>query len=215
MSTKEVRYRCLSILSGIPERDIIHGGYTKEQSIALKKAVQLMSKGLFFHEKMPGYSVEKITTLYKKFKLKHDIGLGVFDYLKEPDLSSVDRNRKEYQILGDVTTKLKDLAGILEIPFLTAVQLNRDHDVADSDKIARYADVVAHWTIRNEEERELTGPKGGMYKLIIKDSRRGGTTDERGISFHFMKKTLTIKEVEPRYQTYNFLEDEKSDEHNS
>lgn len=212
MSTKECMYRVLAILSNVPERVIKHGGYSKEDYRKLKHAASRMKKGLFFHEKMPGYNVEKLTALYKKFKLKHNIGCGIFDYLKEPESASADKTRKEYQILGDVTTKLKDLSGILKIPFVTAVQLNRDHDIADSDRIARYADVVAHWTNRTEEERNLTGFRGGAYKLIIKDSRRGGHTNDKGISFQFHKKLLTIKEVPVEFQTYNFEKDGEEDQ---
>lgn len=214
MSTEECRSRTLSILSNIPERVIKHGGYSKEDYKKLKNTIKVMEKGLFFHEKMPGYSLEKLTALYKKFKLKHNIGFAIFDYLKEPESSNADKNRKEYQILGDVTTKLKDLAGILDIPFLTAVQLNRDHDIADSDRIARYADVIAQWTNRTKEERDLTGYRGGQYKLIIKDSRRGGQTTEEGISYYFFKDRLTVKEVPLENQTYNFKSEEDGDKPN-
>ena len=162
--------------------------------------MKVLEKGLLFHESMPGYSIDKLISLYKKYKHKHNIGLMVFDYLKEPDLSTVDKGRKEYQILGDATTALKNLSVELNIPAITAVQINRSNDIADSDRIARYADVVAQWMRKTEDELKLGGYKGGSHKLVIRDTRRGGLTPEEGIGYYFFKEHLTIKEVSPTNQ---------------
>lgn len=192
----EWRNRSIAIMSGVKERDIKHGGYDNITYDNLIKAVKIIEGGSkLFHEYMPGFSVDKLVALYKKYKQKENIGLIVFDYLKEPDSSSVDRQRKEHQILGDVTTKLKDLSGKLNIPAITAVQLNRDNDIADSDRIARYGDVICHWASRKPEEMEEGGINSGTHKLIIRDTRRGGTTNEHGIGFNFFKEQLRIKEV--------------------
>lgn len=195
LTFNEWRTRALSIVSGVAEREIKHGGYSDEVYQRLLKAEILVNKAKFLHEYMPGYSVDKLVALYKKYKHKENIGLIVFDYLKEPDSASLDRQRKEYQILGDVTTKLKDLAGQLDIPAITAVQLNRDNDIADSDRIARYGDVICHWGIREEKEQEEGGAASGTHKLVIKDTRRGGATNKHGIGYFFFKEQLTVKEV--------------------
>lgn len=196
MTFNEWLPRVAANMSGVKERTIKHGGYNKEDyDNIINKCIRLVKKGKLFHEYMPGYSVEKITALYKKYKAKENIGLAVFDYLKEPESTNIDTRRKEYQILGDVTTKLKDLAGELEIPVVTAVQINRAGDVADSDRIARYADIIAQWMKKTDEELEGGGEKGGTYKLVIRDTRRGGGTSEEGIGYKFFKPWLTIKEV--------------------
>ena len=119
----------------------------------------------------------------------------------------------KYQILGDVTTRLKDLSGQLDIPMLTAVQLNRKHDIADSDKIARYGDVMIFWEYRTEEEIENGGDRSGSHKLVIKDTRRGGSTSDEGICYWFFKETLNIKEVSPTNQpimTGEYVTNDKS-----
>ena len=196
MTFEEWRDRSIARISGVKERLIKHGGYDDAVYDKLVKAIKIIESGnKLFHEYMPGYSVDKLVALYKKYKQKENIGLIVFDYLKEPDSTSVDRQRKEYQILGDVTTKLKDLAGQLKIPAITAVQLNRDNNIADSDRIARYGDVVCHWSARKPDELEEGGINSGTHKLVIRDTRRGGTTNEHGIGYNFFKEYLTIKEV--------------------
>lgn len=198
----EFKTRALSIMSGVPERNIKHGGYSNEDYARIKNAQRVISKGKLFHKYMPGYSVDKVVALCKKYKLREDIGLIVFDYLKEPDLSSTDGDRKEYQLLGDITTKLKDLSGILDVPALTAVQLNRQNDIADSDRIARFGDIIALWQFRTEEEKKICGVEGGQYKLVIKDTRRGGSTPKEGIGYTFFRNRILIREVPPADQVF-------------
>lgn len=197
MPYEQWRDRAIASMSGIRERDIKHGGYDDETyNRILDKCIRLVEKGKLFHEFMPGYSVDKLVALYKKYKLKHNIGLMIFDYIKEPDSSSLERQRKEYQILGDVTTKLKDLAGELSIPALTAVQINRSNAIADSDRIARYADVIGQFMLKSPEELEAGGDKGGTHKLVIRETRRGGMTPEEGIGYKFYKERLLVMEVD-------------------
>jgi len=198
------RDRIVASLTDIPERAIKHGGYTKEDYQKIQIAINIVEKGKLYHEFMPGYTIDKLTALYKKYKLKHNIGLMIFDYIKEPDSSSIEKNRKEYQVLGDVTTKLKDLSGVLNIPCLTAVQVNREGSVADSDKIIRYADTIMQWMYKTEGEQEIKGDAGGQYKLVVRETRRGGMTPDEGIGYLFKKTTLNVKEAEPPDQVVDY-----------
>jgi replicative DNA helicase len=198
------RDRIVASLTDIKERSIKHGGYSQEDYHKLQAAIKITESGKLFHEFMPGYTIDKLTALYKKYKLKHDIGLMIFDYIKEPDSSSIERNRKEYQVLGDVTTKLKDLAGALNIPCLTAVQVNREGSVADSDRIIRYADTIMQWMYKTDEEREAKGDAGGQYKLVVRETRRGGMTPDEGIGYLFKKTTLNVKEAEAPDQMIDY-----------
>lgn len=218
MTFKEWRDRVLAIISGVKERTIKHGGFKQDIKTyeRILEAAKYLKKSKLFHHYVPGYNVEKIAALYKKYKFKEDIQLAVFDYIKEPDYSSVVPGRKEYQILGDVTTKLKDLSGQLDIPFLAAVQLNRSGDIADSDRVARYGDVVAFWGLRDQKLAEDSGwdlDDIGHYGLSIRDSRRGGGTGEVGIGYKFRKTRLRILEVDSCNQVENFdyLDDIKID----
>jgi len=198
------RDRIVSSLTDVPERAIKHGGYNEQDYLKIMAAVNLVESGRLYHEFMPGYTVDKLTALYKKFKMKHDIGLMIFDYIKEPDSTSIERNRKEYQVLGDVTTKLKDLAGSLNVPCLTAVQINREGSVADSDRIIRYADTIMQWMYKTEEEQTAKGHAGGQYKLVVRETRRGGMTPDEGIGYIFKKTTLNVREAEPPDQLVDY-----------
>ena len=204
MPFEQWRTRVVAMMSGIPERKIRHGGYTEQEYYNIQQAIDLIKKGKFFHEYMPGYSVEKLAAVYNKYRHVEGIELAIFDYIKEPPGGS--KERKEYQLLGDVTTSLKDMAGELQIPFLCANQLNRQKDIADSDRILRYADVLMFFKPKEVEEIERGGPHGGGHKLVITDSRRGGTTPEEGISYEFTKKTLQINEASVQLINYDSKE---------
>lgn len=210
MPFEQWRSRAIAIMSGVKERTILHGGFAsnKETMFKITQGVKLLKESGIFHHYLPGYSIDKLAALYQKYKLQENIELGIFDYIKEPDSSSTEAGRKEYQILGDVTTKLKDLSGQLDIPFSAAVQVNRTGDVADSDRVARYGDIVAFWEYRDKKlleevlSEKLEGQELedklreiGHYQLNIKDSRRGGTTPATGIGFYFKKEWCQIKEV--------------------
>lgn len=214
MDFNQWRSRILSMLSNVPERRITHGGYSDEEYDRLKLAASIIKKGKLFHEFMPGYTLDKLTALYNKYKHIEDIGLAIFDYIKAPGQADF-RNKKEYQILGDVTTALKDLAGELEIPFLCANQINRQNDIADSDRILRYSDVVMVFKPKTKEEFDKVHPfekDYGNYKLVITDSRRGGTTPEEGIGYYFLKRLLKIEEASKQLIDYdNYVNKEKDE----
>lgn len=198
------RSRMLSMLSGVPERVVKHGGYTEQENFNINQAATLIKKGKFFHEYMPGYSIEKLAAIYNKYKHVEGIELAVFDYIKEPP--GGDKTRKEYQLLGDVTTALKDLSGELQIPFLCANQLNRQKDIADSDRVLRYADVLMFLKPKELEEIEAGGVQAGGHKLVITDSRRGGTTPEEGIGLEFLKRSLQMNEAKIQLIDYDSKE---------
>lgn len=219
MPFDQFRPRILSLLSGVPERKIKHGGYSDQEYYNIQQAEKTIENGKFFHEYMPGYNINKITALYKKYKHREDIKLAVFDYIKCP-IGADFRNKKEYQLLGDVTVALKDIAGELDIPVFAANQINRQQDIADSDRILRYADVLMFFKPRELKElQEMEENYGkhrvrnfGTYKLIITDSRRGGTTPPEGIGYNFHKKCLQIIEAEEQVINYDDNEHEEKEE---
>jgi len=209
MPFEQWRDRIIAMLSGVEERRVKHGGYTDNEYERICKAMTLIKGSKLFHEYLPGYNVDKLISLYKKYKYKENIGMAVFDYIKEPPGSS-SAHRKEYQIIGDVTTALKDLAGELQIPVVAANQINRQEDIADSDRVLRYADVIAFFRRRTTEElQEIENNYKpfhgdyGTYKLWIRESRRGGHTPPEGIGFAFKKRLLLIHEAKRQIIDYD------------
>lgn len=204
MSTEQIYPRVLSRLTKIPEKRIKRGQFSdNEREIITLASKVLIDKGKYFHKYMPGFTLDAVVALIKKYHSKYGIGLVIFDYIKsgsQEDFSNI----KEYQLLGNTTIVLKDLAGTLNIPILAAVQRGRSGDIADSDRIARYADTVIILEEKTKEEIEKLGFQGGLHKFVVRHSRRGGETPVEGIGIHFRKSILSIQESE--HQLIDFSE---------
>ena len=92
MDSRQQEDRILSILSGVPNKEIVSGMYVtdtengkaEDKITALKSAVQELKDGNYFHIYMPNFTIEKVNAVAKKFKLQHNIQAIFFDYLKLP-----------------------------------------------------------------------------------------------------------------------------------
>jgi replicative DNA helicase len=213
MSTKEQQFRLLAILSGVPEKEIKNGTYTSnpEWDRAVDEALQIARSGKILHKYYPDFTGEGVSALTRKYKHQHGIGCVIFDYIKLPDADLQQIGKvKEYQALGYLCVALKNLAGQLEIPVLTAAQIGREGankgrvtatDFADSDRILRYANTLLGLAPKTQDEmKKLEEEYGrdaaiamGTHRLQILDTRAGGT-NFGGIDMYFRKQILTMQE---------------------
>lgn len=220
MPTESIQTRMLSAISGVPERIIVNGLYVNDarQSEAVYYALSIMDKMKYFHKYMPGFRIEDVKSMARKYKVKEDIGAFIFDYIKMVELND---NYNETQTLGYLTSSLKDLAGVLDIPVISAVQLKRDSheksrvgsdDVADSDKVLRYCNTLMALTIKKKKEIDESGIQCGTHRLQILDNR-GGNSLYSGIDLAYNKPTLTVREAEVQ-SSESLLEQKQVEEEN-
>lgn len=212
MDARQQEDRILSILSGIPHKEIVSGMYVvdtengraKDKIERLKTAVTKLKEGNYFHIYMPNFTIEKVNAMAKKFKMQHNVQAIFFDYLKCPSsqLSGL-RSMQEWQMLGYITSGLKDLAGTLSIPIYSACQENRSDvkgtnkdasNVGGSDRILQFASKLMFLVNKTDEEIMKEGELNGNQKIIIK-YQRNGESDVPPINIKFDKARLTQKEV--------------------
>lgn len=202
MSFDEFQLRMVASLSGVPEGTIRRGelAYNPELKKQVLKAVKVLYKMPIIHKYMPGFTIEEVVSLVKKHKVRDNIDAFFFDYIKMVELNE---NFNETQTLGYLTMELKDLAGKLEIPVVTAVQLNREaahksrvgtQQVADSDRVLRYCNVLMALSRKTKEELEKEGVAHGTHRLQVLENRNGPSF-EAGIDIEFTKPTLTMYEA--------------------
>lgn len=207
MRTVEVQNRLLSHVSSVPVRAIENGKYILNEKFdaRVNAAYDKLDKGLMLHRYYPGYSIDGLISLARKYYARDGIGAVFFDYIKMPESNS--RDAKETQILGQVTTALKDLAGTLNIPVITAAQMKRasnsdksgpktlysDQDVGDSDKIGRYCDTLLALARKSQKEIEEDGMDCGTHRIQVLLARGGGTL-YRGIDINCHFPTLTMSQ---------------------
>ena len=129
--------------------------------------------------------------------LKYKIGLAfvVFDYIKSNETSTSDN----YNILGAKCDFLKNrIAGELDLAVLSACQLNRVGEVADSDKINRYLSVGIKWDWKTQEMVATDGMECGntFAKIYVNRLGRQMLDEDDYIDFIFVGDTMTIVEAQ-------------------
>jgi len=226
MSTMEQQLRLLSILSNVKERDIKNGSFKHNQQDLdnVRHAQSVKETGLILHKYYPNFTPEGVSALTRKCHHQGKTMCMFFDYIKLPDADlQMVANVKEYQALGYLTVALKNLAGQLQIPVVTAVQINREGankghissaNFADSDRILRYANTLLGLAAKPKKEQiELEEKYGreramaaGTHRLQILDTRAGGTNYE-GIDIYFNKHKLTMREADEQLSQASEEED--------
>lgn len=191
MDKRQQEDRILSILSGVPQKEIISGTYVldtengkaKDKISAIKDAVKQLKEGHYYHIYLPSFTVDKVTSIARKFKLQENIQAIFFDYLKFPasQIATL-RSAQEWQMLGYITSGLKDLAGTLEIPIYAGAQENRidpkgikkdETNVGGSDRILQLATKLVFLTNKPEEDILKNGISYGNQTLYIAYQRNG------------------------------------------
>jgi len=228
MRGDEQRFRLLSMLSGVPERIIKSGKfkYDAQQVASIAEAERIISSGLIFHKYYPEFTPEGIASITRKYKHQYGIGCLLFDYIKlaEADVQMV-RSVREDQALGYLCVALKNLAGQLEMPVLTAAQIGRTGaegrikatSFADSDRILRYANTLLGLSRKTKEEMAtlkeeqgvVIGTKMGTHRLQILETRGGGSL-QTGLDIMFRKDILEMREAEE--QLYERTKKEEQEE---
>jgi replicative DNA helicase len=220
MPTREVQTRLLSHLSSVPERNIVNGTFARDRDARARvdRACDKIESGMLLHKYYPGYTVEGLKSMARKYYARNGIKAFFFDYIKIPEMSG-ENAFKEYQILGNVTSALKDLAGQLDIPVVSAAQIKRsetgaqkthfnDNDVADSDRIGRYCNNLLALARKSSKEIEEEGIDCGTHRLQILLSR-SGVPLYRGIDLHCNFPTLSMRQADNQAHGNGAFEESK------
>ena len=211
MNSREQEDRILANLTGIPHDEIVSGMYVldtvngaaQEKIQKLKEAREKLKLGNYYHIYMPQFTIEKVSSLARKFQMQFGIVALFFDYIKIPSNQADFRTAQEYQKLGFFTSGLKDLAGMLQIPVFTACQANRnDVDPEDPDesniggsyRILQLATKLMFLYNKSEEKIAKDGFANGNQQLFIK-FQRNGMSNCPPINIMFNKPILRQTEV--------------------
>lgn len=170
--------RMLSCLTGVPFQCISGGKYnTTLDEKKVEDAVIALSKDKsFYHDYIPDTSDDAIIEFYRLAKNKINAEFGIYDYIKDEE--SIDSSR-QYNLLGHKTNLLKnEIAGKMDYAMCAGAQENRNGQIGDSDKIARYVSCVINWRFKTNEELRNDGMDCGNIALEIPANRNGPYTAE-------------------------------------
>lgn len=204
MYTKEDSFRKLAIVSGVRERRIRTGEAWKdpEEKAILEAALAKIEDSEYgvFHEYLPkslrSFKTEDVISRIRYYAEKiPNLKLIIYDYIKLPPGNSL-RDMKEYQSLGVFANALKELAGQLELPILTACQLNRSNDVASSFELIWFCNTYLLLRRQKLEEIQEHGnfKEHGTHVIEVKRTRAGGSGK---VPIKFFEPCLTMLEAKP------------------
>lgn len=176
MSTRMFFERMLANISGVTMRKIKTGKYDAEEVRRIEEAKNLMKSAPFVHKYLPQTSDDEIYSIHKILKYKIGLEFSIYDYIKMDMISS----SEQYNALGQRTNFLKNnIAGELDIAVLAGAQLNRNNQVADSDKMERYVSTSILWREKTAEEIMNDGGLDyGNYALTVCLNRNGQQMEE-------------------------------------
>jgi len=190
--TNKVWYkRALCHISGVEFRRIRDGKWSKEETAKIKKAQEIIKKLPLVHYYMPVVDMSRTYAMCKLLKYKMDLQFLCFDYIKGDDPDAFALSNK----LGQMTNILKnEIAGELDMCVLAACQLNRQNEVASSDKIAAYASTVIRWRFKLPSEiQEDGGLKYGNVYAQIYYNRNGEMMDkDEWLNLNFIGNLMTV-----------------------
>lgn len=212
MNEREQEDRLLSMITLIPHSEIVSGMYvvdtengTAEEKVAkLKLAREKLQMGNYYHIYMPQFTIEKITSIARKFKMQFGIVALFVDYLKLPanQMGSL-RTVQEWQMLGFTASGLKDIAGMLSIPVYSACQENRNDpksgvkdegNVGGSDRILQLATKLIFLYNKSDEQIAKENIINGNQYLYIA-FQRNGISNAQPISLMFDRVRINQYEV--------------------
>lgn len=170
MSDRLFYERMIANISGVTVKQIKTGRYDDEEAQKILKAREWIDTKPFIHLYDPQMTMEELYTICRGQKHKMGLQFVIYDYIKSDVVSS----SEQYNELGNKCDFLKNtIAGDLELSVLAGAQLNRQNQIADSDKLERYASVSLLWSDKTAEEYISDGEACGNYKITIKLNRLG------------------------------------------
>lgn len=213
MSTMDMKFRVASSLTGIPVWHLETGNWKKNQQLFTRfqdsKKQILDTQNKVDHLQVAGKPIEQVASIVKRWYFSK-VGRGnpcvvIYDYIKLTGES--DKNKQEYQLIGEKVNTLKELSLELNIPILSACQLNRSAEngvddssaIAQSDRLQWFASFVSIFRRKTVEEIAEDGQEFGTHKMIPLATRFQGQESQ---GHHDLIRIQEGRSV--RYQT-NFI----------
>jgi replicative DNA helicase len=188
MSKEELVDRLLVAQADVDAWRLKTGKLTEDDFTKLSEAMGQLADAPIFIDDTPGISIAEMRSKARRLQLEHNVQLIVVDYLQLIDPGRRYDNR--VQEVSVVSQSLKNLARELNIPVLSASQLNRSVEHRAGDRKPQLADLRESGAIEQDADvvmflyrpdAEHTGPNIPTKLLIAK--HRNGPTGEIDLLF--------------------------------
>jgi replicative DNA helicase len=180
MSKEQLVNRMFALESRVDAQVLRTGNLTDNDWASLIEAAGVIGKSNLIIDDTPGISVTELRSKCRKYKLEHNLGIIMIDYLQLMQGSK--RAESRQQEISDISRSLKEIARELQVPVVALSQLSRaveqrpDHrpmlsDLRESGAIEQDADVVM-FLYRDDYYNHDTEKKD-VAEVIIAKQRNG------------------------------------------
>lgn len=201
MSKEQLVNRLFSLESRVDAQVLRNGNLSDNDWTSLIEAAGTIGRSNLIIDDTPGISVAELRSKCRKYKLEHNLGIIMIDYLQL--MTGSKRSESRQQEISEISRSLKEIARELQVPVIALSQLSRaveqrpDHrpmlsDLRESGAIEQDADVVM-FLYRDDYYNHDTEKKD-VAEVIIAKQRNGpiGTVElawlPRYTKFANMKK---------------------------
>ena len=180
MSKEQLVNRLFSLESKVDSQALRTENLTDEDWAKLIEGAAVVGKSNLIIDDTPGISIAELRSKCRKFKLEHNLGIIIIDYLQL--MSGGKRSESRQQEISEISRSLKAVARELNVPVVALSQLSRaveqrpDHrpmlsDLRESGAIEQDADVVM-FLYRDDYYNKDTDKKN-IAEVIIAKQRNG------------------------------------------
>ena len=180
MSKEQLVNRLFSLESKVDSQALRTGNLTDEDWAKLIEGAAVVGKSNLIIDDTPGISIAELRSKCRKFKLEHDLGIIIIDYLQL--MSGGKHSESRQQEISEISRSLKAVARELNVPVVALSQLSRaveqrpDHrpmlsDLRESGAIEQDADVVMF--IYRDDYYHKDTEKKDIAEIIIAKQRNG------------------------------------------
>ncbi|MDD2968886.1 MAG: replicative DNA helicase [Lachnospiraceae bacterium] len=180
MSKEQLVNRLFSLESKVDSQHIRTGNLSDGEWEKLIESAGVIAKSNLIIDDTPGISIAELRSKCRKYKLEHNLGIIIIDYLQL--MSGRGKSESRQQEISDISRSLKSLARELNVPVVALSQLSRaveqrpDHrpmlsDLRESGAIEQDADVVM-FIYRDDYYNKDTELKN-IAEIIIAKQRNG------------------------------------------
>ncbi|MDO5423419.1 MAG: replicative DNA helicase [Eubacteriales bacterium] len=180
MSKEQLVNRLFSLESKVDSQSLRTGNLSDEDWGKLIEGAGVIGRSNLIIDDTPGISIGELRSKCRKYKLEHNLGIIIIDYLQLMTGSKKTDSRQ--QEISDISRSLKEVARELNVPVVALSQLSRaveqrpDHrpmlsDLRESGAIEQDADVVMF--IYRDDYYNHDTDKKGIAEIIIAKQRNG------------------------------------------
>ncbi len=182
MSKDQLVKRIMSMHSKVNSQSMRTGDLSDDDWLKLVESARVIGNSNLIIDDTSSISISELRSKCRKFKLEHNLGLVIIDYLQLMTGSKKSESRQ--QEISEISRSLKGLARELSVPVVALSQLSRAveqrpdkrpmlSDLRESGAIEQDADIVMF--LYRDDYYNHDSEEAGISEVIIGKQRNGPT----------------------------------------